>query len=838
MTKVREAIERIERSPHHPGLLLLAFLALVVGRNLLEGALGPSGSIGFVYFAGPSALMVLDHFLFFYVSLFLALSILLSLLSGETLGAVMKVMTPMWVVVLIPPVVDWLVSGGEGIGLSYLLDFRSVVFRFFNPAVALERVSPGQRVEVVAAMALAAVYVVIKGRGWLRAAVSFIAVYLLILLHAVLPNALARLIWALSGNPDAPGSLIYNAMYKAGGIVPDESRKLALVFLMTSLGFGFWAYERFARSEARAALSNLRPLRSLHYLGMAAFGVALGWVFFAPVGVRFTGGGDILGLAGVLLSVFLAFQSAVWLNDLYDEESDRLAGAGQRPLVRGALTRADAAVLAGVLAAAALLFALNVKYSTFLFVLLALALSMAYSAPPLRLKRIPLISNLSLGVITLLACLAGFSAYAEERTLALFPPQVGWVLLLAFGLGFAAKDMKDRLGDGATGVVTLPVLLGERAGRVATAVLVLIGYLVVPVFLPYPVLTIPAVVLGLASAAAVLWWAHPKLDLILLAVCLAFTLVVGLVVVTGVEAVMPSHVPRVAVHGAQGAALIGRHAAAWNDWPRAAESYSHAASVLMGDARLHEKAGNALYRAGWHDEALPYLLAAVDLDPSRPVALQDLALTEARLGRTDASNELMRDAVRRGMRPRVFLSLLGDEAGRRGEHELAIESFTLALRAGQPDIPARLRLGEALLASGRVDEARRELSTAVRRRPSSAEAHDALGRFHNIVGEPAPAAEAFAEATRLGPEEPVFWNNLGVALREGGRLEEAFGAFDEATRLAPSMPDPYWNRGLILARLGRFEEARHQYVLALEANPEFMPARQALAALPPASASS
>ena len=66
----------------------------MLARNLLEGALGPSGAIGFVYFSSPSALMVLDHFVFFYLSLFLTFSLILSVLARERVGRVMKVMTP------------------------------------------------------------------------------------------------------------------------------------------------------------------------------------------------------------------------------------------------------------------------------------------------------------------------------------------------------------------------------------------------------------------------------------------------------------------------------------------------------------------------------------------------------------------------------------------------------------------------------------------------------------------------------------------------------------------------------------------------------------------------
>jgi tetratricopeptide (TPR) repeat protein len=47
------------------------------------------------------------------------------------------------------------------------------------------------------------------------------------------------------------------------------------------------------------------------------------------------------------------------------------------------------------------------------------------------------------------------------------------------------------------------------------------------------------------------------------------------------------------------------------------------------------------------------------------------------------------------------------------------------------------------------------------------------------------------------------------------------------------MIDPYYNRGQVFERLGRIDEARRQYLLALEIDPSFAPARAALDAAAP-----
>jgi len=760
-------IREAERSRLPWGYLAVTFLAMVLARNLLEGALGPNGAIGFVYFSSPSALMVLDHFVLFYLSLFLSFALILSALTRERIGAVMRVMTPAWALLLIPPVLDYILTGGEGMKITYVLELRPVVLRFFDPRASFEMISLGQRVEILGACLLAGLYVRIKTLSWFRSVAAFFAIYAALALHGVLPSLFARASLALA-RAATSAEFAYFSVFKAGGIVADESRKLALLFLLTSSVLGWFAYRRHAPEKAVALRRSVRLLRALHYLGLTSFGIAFGWALFSRYGVEFAGTGDVLGMLATCIATFCAFQASVAINDLFDEEGDRVTGEN-RPLVSGTLERRDLVAQAVVFSLAALLFALNVKYQTFLFVVLALILSFAYSAPPLRLKRFPLVSSLTLGLVSLAACLVGFSVYAEERALALFPSPLAWIIVLSFGLGFAAKDLKDIDGDRATGVWTLPVLLGPAAGRVAVAVLVFLGYLSVAVLMPYPMLKAPAVVLGLASAATVLVWRRKRLADLLLAVCLLFTILVALTVLLGIDPLLEeSH----GVREARAAELRASTAEAWSDWATASSGFSEAAGVFQDNPDVQLRAGAALFEQGRYADALPYLERAVDLDRSSSTALEYLAKTESKLGRIDSAKWLMHEAIREGTRPGVFYSVLGEHCMDAGDPDSAARAFERALVLGRPDVPARLRLADAFLATGRRNEARTELETAVARRPSSPDAHDALGRFLAATGNADGAVAELRQAVELDDEESVYWNNLGAAYRMAGRHEE------------------------------------------------------------------
>ena len=59
-------------------------------------------------------------------------------------------------------------------------------------------------------------------------------------------------------------------------------------------------------------------------------------------------------------------------------------------------------------------------------------------------------------------------------------------------------------------------------------------------------------------------------------------------------------------------------------------------------------------------------------------------------------------------------------------------------------------------------------------------------------------------------------NNLGQAMHDAGRLEEAAVQYAAAIELNPAWPQGYSNHGMVLTKLGRIEEAIEQLQIALE----------------------
>ena len=73
--------------------------------------------------------------------------------------------------------------------------------------------------------------------------------------------------------------------------------------------------------------------------------------------------------------------------------------------------------------------------------------------------------------------------------------------------------------------------------------------------------------------------------------------------------------------------------------------------------------------------------------------------------------------------------------------------------------------------------------------------------------------------------------NLGMALVQTGRIEEAIAHFQQALRIRPDLPEVRYNLGSALAQVGRVPEAIAQYKQALRIKPDFAEARNALVRL-------
>jgi tetratricopeptide (TPR) repeat protein len=247
-------------------------------------------------------------------------------------------------------------------------------------------------------------------------------------------------------------------------------------------------------------------------------------------------------------------------------------------------------------------------------------------------------------------------------------------------------------------------------------------------------------------------------------------------------------------------------------------------SILASHPRNFEalhRLGILYFRAARHAEALRCLAGAVEVRPTDPVALANLARLQANFGlRNDALANFERAvAAKPDFAEAQFnrAQMLRD-LGRPFE---AVEGFRKAAALRPGDAETILMLGVALREVRKLPEALAALDRALALRPGSAEGHNVRGAVLRDLGRSEEALAAIDRALALKPNFADAWNNRGAALRDLARPGDAFAAFHRALVLEPDSADVLNNYGSALKTLDRAEEALAFFDRALLARPEF-----------------
>jgi Flp pilus assembly protein TadD len=140
-----------------------------------------------------------------------------------------------------------------------------------------------------------------------------------------------------------------------------------------------------------------------------------------------------------------------------------------------------------------------------------------------------------------------------------------------------------------------------------------------------------------------------------------------------------------------------------------------------------------------------------------------------------------------------------------------------AVAAGQP-VPAWMLASEANLmrGAGQLEEALLAAEECLAEAPSDANTHNIRGLVLDQMGAPAEAERAFRAAADLAPTRAVFQGNLGMALAESGRREEALAALSLAVTLDARLVYVHVALGDLHRRKGDEPGARREYGRALD----------------------
>jgi protein O-GlcNAc transferase len=205
------------------------------------------------------------------------------------------------------------------------------------------------------------------------------------------------------------------------------------------------------------------------------------------------------------------------------------------------------------------------------------------------------------------------------------------------------------------------------------------------------------------------------------------------------------------------------------------------------DARL--MLGSMLMEEGQRSQSTAQLTEAVRLRPDSAEAQDALGEAFNAFGEITAARGAFEKAV--ALKPgfaqaQVDLGLVLLKSGQASAAAPHLDhAIQLLGQSTDAAFPHYLR-AKIYTQRGQVTKAAADLKEAVSLEPNFAEAWSDLGEARRTLLDDAGALEAFEEAARFAPNDPVAQTRLGLQLLQQGRIPEAVTHLEHAARLDPS----------------------------------------------------
>lgn len=482
MKKIFELAEKIINSIEETRIsfwvLLSSFTSLMVIRVLIENLLAGENS-----HKGPLAFY--EFFDSFAVAYLLSLWIIHKMLAVDFKKAA-NVLALGYSIIIIPPIVDWVMSHGKGFLSFYTFDgLTGLIRRFFTffgdrPDIGI---TYGVRAEIFIAVLLVFIYAYIKSKNIIKPLLVSFLVYLVLFSLGTLPSwitiaaeGIYKGFLGVTGIDAvqmffSPFNLFSREISKINDALITKTNMIYILFLTAILLFGFWKYQK---EKLHSFLRNMRIPQVLYHVGLLAVGLEAG-IMLSQASVSFNFF-NALGFFVLSEAVIFAWLASVVVNDIFDEKIDSIANPN-RPFIRKDFSLSEYKGLGLIFFALSiyLSFLINPKISFFLIAYQSIA--WVYSAWPLRLKRFAFISTFVSALASILIFFSGYILASPSEDLSGLPISIIVFLILAYTFSLPIKDFKDIEGDKADGVYTVPVIFGEYWGKIIVGSAIFISFL-------------------------------------------------------------------------------------------------------------------------------------------------------------------------------------------------------------------------------------------------------------------------------------------------------------------------------------------------------------------------
>lgn len=536
-------IDRVENAPLTLPSFLMAFLALIIARLSVEGALEWFEESTFFFF-----FFEFSHTFLFFLCSFLIILPIVRYAGGGSIKQAANVLLFGFLITLTPPIIDRLIFGPGGYWSFYEFDgLLGLVERFFTlfgdtPDIGI---TYGVRIEVVLVTIALGIYAYLKSGRLKKALLSALFVYTALFVLGTFPAWVTLVVLspekgllAITGN-DVAGLFLAPEQVLGRDLTDFRSVlnfKMSLVFALVLTLLGALLLKQTYPKHLVALAKNARVPQLIYHAGLLSLGVLLSVLFSdGHLEFEFFHG---LGLTLLVLATWSAWLASVVVNDLYDTRIDALTNP-KRPLIEETITPDTYKAYGVIFFLVSLFFSGIVSFSALLIFLSYQALAWLYSAPPFRLKQYPGIATLLAAFAGILVLIMGFVATALTHDIHALPLSLLGYLFVAYCLALPIKDFKDIEGDRRDGVYTIPVLLGADLGKHVIGGATFLLFAFSPLVLNMRPLFFPALLFGAlaffslekGTSNEASFFAFRKLPRIILGITMLYGLVIALFLV-------------------------------------------------------------------------------------------------------------------------------------------------------------------------------------------------------------------------------------------------------------------------------------------------------------------
>ena len=243
---------------------------------------------------------------------------------------------------------------------------------------------------------------------------------------------------------------------------------ILLILLLAGL---FWL---ISREKFLATLKNLRFPQIIYHGGMFFIGLGLGFLQY-PNNFRMSLFA-FLAVVILLISIVLSWMASVVINDINDFRIDKVSNS-DRPLPQNIFTTSEYAQFGAVCFFLAVLGGVTIGLPFAMLLIVYQILAWFYSAAPYRIKKFPVLATLLSACASLIVLFLGYILMSDNQVLTGLSWRIIFLLMISYTISLPIKDFKDIEGDKKDGVWTVPVLFGEKNGRLIVATGVFISYM-------------------------------------------------------------------------------------------------------------------------------------------------------------------------------------------------------------------------------------------------------------------------------------------------------------------------------------------------------------------------